>query len=57
MNFLKETKEAIKGSGHKYTDVMFIGSKNGQYRMSWDKFIKNANFDYDARLWSISNCY
>lgn len=47
MNFLKETKNAIKKSGHKFEDVMFIGSDDGKYRMSWDKFIQRADFEYD----------
>lgn len=47
INFLKETINAIKDSGHKLTDVMFIGSSNGEYRMNWDKFKEKANFLYD----------
>ena len=47
MNFLEETKEAIKDSGHNFEDVMFIGSSNGEYRMSWEKFVTKANFNYD----------
>ena len=47
VNFLKETTEAIKESEHKIEDVMFIGSSNGKYRMSWDKFKERANFLYD----------
>ena len=46
-NFLKETIEAIEDSEHKFEDVMFIGSSNGKYRMSWDKFKEKANFWYD----------
>ena len=47
MNFLQETKKAILDSGHKLEEVMFIGSSNGEYRMSWDKFVTKANFEYD----------
>lgn len=47
MNFLQETKQAVKESGHKQADVMFIGSKDGEYRMDWKKFCKNADFEYD----------
>ena len=47
INFLKETTEAIQDSKHKIEDVMFIGSSNGKYRMSWDKFKEKANFRYD----------
>jgi len=47
MNFLKETIETIQESGHKFEDVMFIGSSDGKYRMNWDKFTQKANFEYD----------
>lgn len=47
-NFLKETIEAIKKSGHKFEDVMFIGSSDGKYRMNWDKFTQKADFEYDS---------
>lgn len=47
MNFLKETIEAIQKSGHKFENVMFIGSSDGKYRMNWDKFTQKANFEYD----------
>lgn len=47
-NFLEETKKAIKKSGHKFEDVMFIGSSDGKYRMSWNKFITKADFEYDS---------
>lgn len=46
-NFLEETIKEIKDSGHKTKDIMFIGSSNGEYRMSWDKFKEKANFWYD----------
>lgn len=46
MNFLEETMEAIEESGHKISDVMFIGSYDGKYRMKWDKFKEKANFEY-----------
>lgn len=48
MNFLKETKMAIKDSGHKIKDVMFIGSSDGKYRLDFNAFAKIANFDYDS---------
>lgn len=48
MNFLKETKNVIKESGHNLKDVMFIGSSNGEYRMNWDKFRDVADFEYDS---------
>lgn len=48
MNFLDETLEAIKHSGHTISDVMFIGSYDGKYRMKWDKFKEKADFEYDS---------
>lgn len=47
MNFREETIEAIKESGHALEDVMFIGSYDGKYRMSMDKFLEKSNFVYD----------
>ena len=47
MTFLEETQKAVEGSGHKTEDVMFIGSNDGKYRMTWEKFSKLANFEYD----------
>lgn len=46
-NFLKETKEDIMYSLHTEQDVMFVGSDDGEYRISWDEFKKIANFEYD----------
>ena len=48
MNLLEETIEAIEQSGHKISDVMFIGSNDGKYRMKWDKFKEKADFYYDS---------
>ena len=47
MNFVDETKEAIKESEHLIEDIMFIGSKDGKYRITWNDFIKIGDFDYD----------
>ena len=54
MNFLIETLDAIKESGHQESDVMFIGSEDGQYRMTIEKFKTSANFDYDSGFGSQS---
>lgn len=48
MSFLKETICAIKESDHKTSDVSFIGSLDGKYRISFKQFKKIANFDYDS---------
>jgi hypothetical protein len=50
MNFLIETQEAIKESGHTTGDVMFVGSDDGRYRMTWGKFSELADFKYDSGL-------
>lgn len=47
INFLKETLEAIFDSEHNESDVMFVGSDDGEYRMTWEKFKQRANFLYD----------
>lgn len=47
INFLKETMEAIKDCGRNVSDVMFVGSENGKYRMAWEKFEQKADFLYD----------
>lgn len=48
MNLLKETKEAIRDSGHKPSNIVFIGSRDGEYRCSWDEFKLLADVEYDA---------
>jgi len=47
MNFLKETKEAIKKSGHEIKDVMFIGSRDGKLRVDWSRFEEIGDIGYD----------
>jgi len=48
MTFKEETARSIKGSGHKKSDVMFIGSADGKYRLTMKEFEEIANFDYDS---------
>ena len=47
INFLKETKDAIKLSGHNENDVIFIGSEKSGHQCTWDEFCKIADFEYD----------
>lgn len=47
MNLLKETKKCIQESGHTANDIVFIGSKDGEYSMTWDEFNQVANVEYD----------
>lgn len=46
MNLLTETKEAITDSGHTPDDIAFIGSPDGGYGCSWEKFCALADADY-----------
>lgn len=32
---------------HSESDIMFVGSDDGKYRMNWEKFKQKANFLYD----------
>lgn len=47
VNFLEETKEAIKDSGHTVEDIHFIGSTDGEYSITWKNFEAIANVEYD----------
>ena len=47
VNFLRETIESIGETNHSEQDVMFVGSADGEYRVSWDKFKEISNFEYD----------
>lgn len=46
--FKDETIDAITESGHLLEDVMFIGSNDGKYRVSIDKFLEISNFTYNS---------
>lgn len=48
MNFKEETLEIIRISEHTIDDVMFIGSDNGKYRMTIEKFLEVSDFEYDS---------
>jgi hypothetical protein len=47
-NLLRETKEAIKTSGHRVSDIVFIGSLETGHSCSWKKFARLADVDYDS---------
>ena len=49
-NFFEETFLDMQCNGYKPNDVVFIGSLDGKYRMSWDKFKYKGNFYYDRSL-------
>jgi len=46
--FWAETIGAIKDSGHKESDVMFIGSADGKYRLTLPEFKTISQFKYDS---------
>ena len=47
MNLLEETKVAIVESHHSIEDVMFVGSSDGEYRLTFEEFAKVSDFEYD----------
>jgi len=47
MNLLQETIKAVKGSGHKESDIVFIGSEESGHQCTWDEFKKLADIEYD----------
>ena len=47
-NLLKETKADIKNSGHKVSDIIFIGSIDSGYSCTWDEFLTLADIEYRA---------
>lgn len=47
-NLLKETLSDIKFNGKTPEDILFIGSRDGEYSCTWDEFIVLANIEYDS---------
>lgn len=47
-NFRAETEDAIKDSGHTLDDIVFIGSKDGEYSCNWPEFRTLADREYDS---------
>jgi hypothetical protein len=47
INLLEETIANINGSDHSVEDVDWIGSRDGEYAMSWAEFEKIADFEYN----------
>ena len=45
INFLKETLSSLKSFGLKESDIISVG--NDKYRISWECFEHNADFEYD----------
>lgn len=47
-NLLQETIQAIKNSGHKVQDIVFIGSIDSGYSCTWNEFLLLADIEYDS---------
>lgn len=47
-NLYEETMEDIKDSGHKISDIIFIGSEKTGHQCTWDEFKELSNVDYDS---------
>jgi hypothetical protein len=48
MNLLKETKEVLTRNGYNSSDIIFIGSRDGEWEMSWDDFEILADKEYSC---------
>jgi hypothetical protein len=46
INFLEETRNALKDNNLTTEDVLWIGSQSGKYSINWGEFEKIANFRY-----------
>lgn len=47
MNLLEETLEILAKNNKTADDVLWVGSKDGKYAITWEQFTLNANIDYD----------
>jgi len=54
-NLLEETKEAIKGSGHKVKDILFIGSEETGHNCTWKEFGFNRTIVELKSIFNITN--
>ena len=48
MNLLQETLTALFNSGHKISDIVFIGSEESGHSCTWTEFEKMADREYDS---------
>lgn len=48
MNLLKETIDCLTDNGHSIEDVIWVGSCDGNFAISWDDFTQIADIDYDS---------
>jgi hypothetical protein len=47
-NFLEETIQCLKNSGHTSDDIDFIGSNDGKFECTWPEFSMMADREYDG---------
>lgn len=47
-NFLKETIEDLKQQGIDPDDVVWVGSSDGKFSVSWTDFMRFADVNYDS---------
>lgn len=47
MNLLQETIDVLKVHNHVPEDVLWVGSEDGEYAITWDEFAKIADDEYD----------
>ena len=48
MNFLEETLLDLKQNDKRPEEIEWVGSADGRFCDSWQKFYELANFEYDA---------
>jgi hypothetical protein len=47
LTLLEETIDILKTNKRKVTDIKWVGSSDGKFAISWNKFIEIANFKYN----------
>jgi len=46
VNLLVETVEVLREHGKSEEDVRWVGSKDGEFAITWDEFVKIADEEY-----------
>ena len=46
-NFLEDTLYSLARAGRKSTEVVWVGSSDGKYAISWTEFVRIASFEFD----------
>lgn len=48
-NLLRETNEILRYNGKTPVDVLWVGSRGGEYKISWEEFVEiAAGTEYDS---------